>query len=217
MDAEWRPVAEGSERKPEKPAGDSQEAKDPELARMIAMFNFLRESGYTLRILPGRGGQVAGYGGAVGRDQRGRLHALGNQAAAGHGAGLQVIHADVVCGDSAGVDHAAALLFSLAMEIFLDKGRIAIQESSREELTIAILQKMTMLLMEKNLQGARFPLELPESVRQIVRIEADHNFTASVYLDPGLVPALIHLCQRPRRAYPRRSGYYIGEGAEEEN
>ena len=50
---EQRPAAEGPERKPEKPAGDSQEAKDPELARMIAMFNFLRESGYTLRILPG--------------------------------------------------------------------------------------------------------------------------------------------------------------------
>lgn len=28
------------------------------------------------------------------------------------------------------------LLFALAMEVFLDRGRIAVQESSREELTI---------------------------------------------------------------------------------
>ena len=46
------------------------------------------------------------------------------------------------------------MLFSLAMEVFLDKGRTAVQESTSEELTIAILQKMTVLLMEKNLQGA---------------------------------------------------------------
>ena len=50
VDAEWRPAAERPEHKP---AEKSPEAKDPELARMIAMFNFLRESGYTLRILPG--------------------------------------------------------------------------------------------------------------------------------------------------------------------
>ena len=31
----------------------SLEKKDPELARIIAMFNFLRESGYTLKVLPG--------------------------------------------------------------------------------------------------------------------------------------------------------------------
>ena len=51
MDAEWRPVAEKPE---EKPAEGPQAAKDPELARMIAMFNLLRESGYTLKILPGK-------------------------------------------------------------------------------------------------------------------------------------------------------------------
>ena len=50
VDAGWRPVAEKSE---EKPAKKSPEAKDPELDRMIAMFNFLRESGYTLKVLPG--------------------------------------------------------------------------------------------------------------------------------------------------------------------
>ena len=50
VDAEWRTVEERPEHKP---AEKSPEAKDPELARMIAMFNFLRESGYTLRILPG--------------------------------------------------------------------------------------------------------------------------------------------------------------------
>lgn len=80
------------------------------------------------------------------------------------------------------------LLFSLAMEIFLDKGRIAIQESSREELTIAILQKMTMLLMEKNLQGTI------------------HTAEAFARMDTGTL-----------LDYARRSGYYIGEGAEEEN
>ncbi len=80
------------------------------------------------------------------------------------------------------------LLFSLAMELFLDKGRIAIQESSREELTIAILQKMTMLLMEKNLQGA---------------IHAAEAFAG---MDTGTL-----------LGYARRSGYYIGEGVEEEN
>ena len=53
VDAVWRTVAEGPEKKAEGPAGNSQEKKDPELARMIAMFNFLRESGYTLKILPG--------------------------------------------------------------------------------------------------------------------------------------------------------------------
>jgi len=47
---EQRPAAERPEHKP---AEKSPEAKDPELARMIEMFNFLRESGYTLRILPG--------------------------------------------------------------------------------------------------------------------------------------------------------------------
>lgn len=49
VDAEWWPVTE----EPEKPAEGPQEAKDPELARMIAMFNLLRKSGYTLKILPG--------------------------------------------------------------------------------------------------------------------------------------------------------------------
>ncbi len=75
------------------------------------------------------------------------------------------------------------LLFSLAMEIFLDKGRIAVQESSDEELTIAILQRMTQLLMEKNLRTA---------------IEAA---TAFAKLDTG---TLLN--------YANRSGYYIGGG-----
>ena len=50
VDAAWQPAAEKPE---EKPAEGLREAKDPELARMIAMFNLLRESGYTLKILPG--------------------------------------------------------------------------------------------------------------------------------------------------------------------
>lgn len=50
VDAAWQPVAEKPE---EKPSEGPQEAKDPELARIIAMFNLLRKSGYTLKILPG--------------------------------------------------------------------------------------------------------------------------------------------------------------------
>lgn len=50
VDAAWRPAAEKPE---ETPAEGPQEAKDPELARMVAMFNLLREFGYTLKILPG--------------------------------------------------------------------------------------------------------------------------------------------------------------------
>ena len=49
VDAEWRPAAA----EPEKPAEGSLKSKDQELDRMIAMFNLLRESGYTLKILPG--------------------------------------------------------------------------------------------------------------------------------------------------------------------
>lgn len=79
------------------------------------------------------------------------------------------------------------LLFSLAMELFLDRGRIAIQESSREELTIAILQKMTVLLMEKNLQSAI------------------HAAEAFARLDTGTL-----------LDYARRSGYYIGEASNEQ-
>lgn len=78
------------------------------------------------------------------------------------------------------------LLFSLAMEIFLDKGRIAVQESGREELTIAILQKVAMLLMEKNLQG-------------II-----HASEAFAQLDTGTL-----------LDYARRSGYFIGEAPKE--
>lgn len=78
------------------------------------------------------------------------------------------------------------LLFSLAMEIFLDKGRIAVQESGREELTIAILQKVAMLLMEKNLQG-------------II-----HAAEAFAQLDTGTL-----------LDYARRSGYFIGEAPKE--
>ena len=52
--AKNEPVAEEPVKVPEKkPAEESPEKKDPELARMIAMFNLLRESGYTLKILPG--------------------------------------------------------------------------------------------------------------------------------------------------------------------
>lgn len=47
VDAEWQPVAE----KPVKE--EAPKAKDPELDRFVAMFNFLRDSGYTLKILPG--------------------------------------------------------------------------------------------------------------------------------------------------------------------
>lgn len=47
VDAEWQPVAE-------KPIEEeAPKAKDPELDRFVAMFNFLRDSGYTLKILPG--------------------------------------------------------------------------------------------------------------------------------------------------------------------
>lgn len=45
--AEWQPVAE----KPVKE--EAPKVKDPELDRFVAMFNFLRDSGYTLKILPG--------------------------------------------------------------------------------------------------------------------------------------------------------------------
>ena len=75
------------------------------------------------------------------------------------------------------------LLFSLAMEIFLDKGRITVLENSREELTIAVLQKMTMLLMERNLRTA---------------IETT---TAFAKLDTGTL-----------LDYAQRSGYYLGGG-----
>ncbi len=78
------------------------------------------------------------------------------------------------------------LLFSLAMELFMDKGRIAVQESSREELTIAILQKMTTLLMEKNLQAA------------IHAAEEFARMNTGTLLD-----------------YARRSGYFIGEAPQE--
>lgn len=47
VDAEWQPVAE-------KPIEEeAPKAKDPELDRFVAIFNFLRDSGYTLKILPG--------------------------------------------------------------------------------------------------------------------------------------------------------------------
>lgn len=77
------------------------------------------------------------------------------------------------------------LMFSLAMEIFLDKGRIAVLENSNEELTIAILHKMTTLLMERNLQ---------------TMIEAATSFAK---LDTGTL-----------LSYANRSGYYLGTGKE---
>ena len=51
VDAEWKPVVEVPEA--EKPAEESPEKNDPELSRLIALFKLLRESGYTLKILPG--------------------------------------------------------------------------------------------------------------------------------------------------------------------
>ena len=53
VDAEWKPAAPELEKVPEKPAEGALKSKDQELDRMIAMFNLLRESGYTLKILPG--------------------------------------------------------------------------------------------------------------------------------------------------------------------
>lgn len=51
VDAEWKPLETDI---PQVQAEDPTKPKeDPELARMIAMFNFLRDSGYTLKILPG--------------------------------------------------------------------------------------------------------------------------------------------------------------------
>lgn len=51
VDAEWKPLEPDI---PQVQAEDPPKAKeDPELARMIAVFNFLRDSGYTLKILPG--------------------------------------------------------------------------------------------------------------------------------------------------------------------
>lgn len=51
VDAVWKPletdITQVQAEDPPKPK------EDPELARMIAMFNFLRDSGYTLKILPG--------------------------------------------------------------------------------------------------------------------------------------------------------------------
>lgn len=77
------------------------------------------------------------------------------------------------------------LLFSLAMELFLDKGRIDILESGQEELTTAILQKLAALLTEVRLRDT---------------IEAA---TAFARLETG---ALLR--------YAERSGYFIGEDTE---
>lgn len=77
------------------------------------------------------------------------------------------------------------LLFSLAMEIFLDKGRIAILESERDDLTDAILHKLAILLRETNMQTA---------------VE---TMTAFARLDTGDL-----------LDYAKRSGYYIGDGSE---
>ena len=54
------------------------------------------------------GGQIAGNGGALRCNKLRRLHALGNQAAAGHGGGLQIVHANVVRRDAAGVNRPVA-------------------------------------------------------------------------------------------------------------
>lgn len=52
LDAAWKPVEEPSE-KPVEPVEDASEPKDEELARFVAMFRMLRESNYTLKIIPG--------------------------------------------------------------------------------------------------------------------------------------------------------------------
>lgn len=79
------------------------------------------------------------------------------------------------------------LLFSLAMESFLDKGRIAILESGQSDLTDFILHKLAVLLSES-------------SLRKTVE-----TITAFAQMDTGDL-----------LRYARRSGYYLGGGTEDE-
>jgi len=79
------------------------------------------------------------------------------------------------------------LLFSLAMEIFLDKGRIAILESGRDDLTDLILHKLVILLRESNLR------KTVETAAAIARLDTGDLLN-----------------------YASRSGYYIRDGSEEE-
>ena len=53
IDAEWKLVSEEPESNPEKSVTEPPEKRDQELARIIDMFSMLRDSGYTLAILPG--------------------------------------------------------------------------------------------------------------------------------------------------------------------
>lgn len=77
------------------------------------------------------------------------------------------------------------LLFSLAMEIFLEKGRIAILESGHDDLADAILHKLVTLLRESSMR------------------RAVETMTAFARLDTG---DLLN--------YAKRSGYYIGDSSE---
>ncbi len=78
------------------------------------------------------------------------------------------------------------LRFSLAMEIFLDKGRIATLESGRDNLTDFVLHKLAHLLREA-------------SLRDIL-----DTSTALAQLDTGNL-----------LDYAKRSGYFIGETEQE--
>ncbi len=78
------------------------------------------------------------------------------------------------------------LRFSLAMEVFLDKGRIAILESGRDNLTDFVLHKLSHLLREA-------------SLRDIL-----DTSTALAQLDTGDL-----------LDYAKRSGYFIGETEQE--
>ncbi len=77
------------------------------------------------------------------------------------------------------------LMFSLAMEIFLDQGRIAILKSGRDELADLILHRLVILLRESNLR------KTVETAEAIARLDTGD------LLD-----------------YSRRSGYYISDGTE---
>lgn len=77
------------------------------------------------------------------------------------------------------------LMFSLAMEIFLDQGRLVIQESGRDELTDFLLHRLVILLRESSLR------EIVETAEAIARLDTGD------LLD-----------------YASRSGYYICDGTE---
>ena len=74
------------------------------------------------------------------------------------------------------------IMFSMAMEIFLENGRIAIQESGRLDLITLILRKVASLLMEAKMQ------EIIDTANAFARLDTGDLLN-----------------------YARRSGYYIGE------